>query len=89
MDEIQGIIETSIYVDDLDRAEAFYREVLGLRVVAREAGRHVFFHVGSASMLLLFNPETTARGDLLTHGAHGPGHFALGVKADDLPAWGE
>ena len=43
--EIEAIVETAIYVDDLDRAEAFYRDVLGLEVIGREAGRHVFFRV--------------------------------------------
>ena len=41
--EIEAIVETAIYVDDLDAAEAFYRDVLGLEVLGREAGRHVFF----------------------------------------------
>ena len=49
MDDIEGIIETGIYVDDLDRAEAFYRDVLGLSVLSRETGRHVFFKAGHLS----------------------------------------
>jgi catechol 2,3-dioxygenase-like lactoylglutathione lyase family enzyme len=86
--DILGIIETGVYADDLDRAEAFYRDVLGLAVAGKEAGRHVFFRAGPASMLLVFKPEATLRGDLLpAHGARGPGHFALGIRADDLPAW--
>jgi len=35
MTEIRNLVETSAYVDDLDRAEAFYRDVLGLEVIAR------------------------------------------------------
>src|SRR5262245_31467505 len=53
MHDIQRIIETGIYVDDLDKAEAFYHDVLGLPVLAREKGRHVFFQVGDASVLLV------------------------------------
>jgi catechol 2,3-dioxygenase-like lactoylglutathione lyase family enzyme len=90
MPEISGIVETGIYVDDLDRALAFYHEVLGLELLTREADRHVFFRVGPASVLLLFNAETTRRGDTLpAHGASGPGHFALGILAEDLEAWRE
>ena len=86
--KIQAIIETGICVDDLDQAEAFYRDVLGLPVIAKEAGRHVFFQVGTASVLLAFLPEATLKGDQLpAHGAHGPGHFALGIDASDLDAW--
>ncbi len=87
MGEIVAIVETAIYVDDLDRAEAFYRDMLGLEVIAREAGRHVFFRVGDG-VLLAFEPGATLRGDILpAHGASGPGHFALGVRAEDLDGW--
>jgi catechol 2,3-dioxygenase-like lactoylglutathione lyase family enzyme len=87
MDEIRAIVETAIYVDDLGRAEAFYRDVLGLVVIGREAGRHVFFRVGDG-LLLACNPETTLKGDMLPpHGAVGPAHFALSVRAEHLDDW--
>jgi catechol 2,3-dioxygenase-like lactoylglutathione lyase family enzyme len=85
---IQAIIETAIYVDDLDAAEDFYERILGLRVLGKEAGRHVFFQVGAASVLLAFLAETTLTGDRLpAHGAKGPGHFALGIAPRFLDAW--
>ena len=85
---IETIVETAIYATDLAVAEAFYSEVLGLPVVGREAGRHVFFQVGPGSMLLVFNPETTRRGGEFTpHGATGPGHFALGISRESLDDW--
>ena len=84
---IEAVVETAVYVDDLDAAEAFYRDVLGLEVLVREASRHVFFRVGDG-VLLAFNPEATLTGDLLpAHGARGPGHFALGVRAEKLDEW--
>ena len=87
MIEIVAVVETAIYVDDLDAAEAFYRGVLGLEVIGKEAGRHVFFRVGDG-VLLAFSPEATLRGDKLPpHGTTGPGHFALGVRAEDLDGW--
>jgi catechol 2,3-dioxygenase-like lactoylglutathione lyase family enzyme len=90
MDEIQAIVETGVYVDDLARAEAFYHGVLGLAVVGREPGRHVFFRVGSSAVLLVFNAEATRKGDVLPgHGAEGPGHFALGVLPGSLTVWRE
>lgn len=87
MSHIRAIVETAIYVDDLDAAEAFYRDVLGLDVIGKEAGRHVFFRVGDG-VLLAFDPDATLRGDKLpSHGARGPGHFALGVIAESLDDW--
>ena len=85
--EIEAIVETAIYVGDLDAAEVFYRDVLGLEVIGREAGRHVFFRVGDG-VLLAFVPDATLKGDMLPpHRATGPGHFALGVRAEDLDDW--
>jgi catechol 2,3-dioxygenase-like lactoylglutathione lyase family enzyme len=84
---IQHLVEAALYVDDLDRAEAFYQDVLGLQCIAKEPGRHVFFQVGQ-SVLLLFNPEATANsGAFPSHGATGPGHAALGISADSLDDW--
>src|SRR5262245_36018627 len=88
MDELMTIVETSLYADDLDAAEAFYRDVLGLTVLGKEPGRHVFFRVGNASVLLVFDPTATLRGDTLpAHGARGPGHFAFGVRPGALEDW--
>jgi len=85
---IKAVIETAIYVDDLQATEAFYGTILGLTVIAKVRGRHVFFLVGASSVLLAFIAETTLNGDHLPpHGAKGPGHFALGIDADALDAW--
>jgi catechol 2,3-dioxygenase-like lactoylglutathione lyase family enzyme len=86
--KITAVIETALYADDLQAAETFYGTVLGLEVIGNEAGRHVFFRVGEASVLLAFRAETTLNGDHLpAHGASGPGHFALGIDTESLGAW--
>ncbi|MBV8270398.1 MAG: VOC family protein [Planctomycetaceae bacterium] len=88
MTAIRALVETSAYVDDLDHAEAFYRDVLGLEPIGKETGRHVFFRVGASDVLLLFLAEETLKGaQLPAHGATGPTHFALGIAAADLDAW--
>ncbi|MBM3299941.1 MAG: VOC family protein [Deltaproteobacteria bacterium] len=84
---IKAIIETAIYVDDLQGTETYYETVLGLKVIAKEPNRHVFFQVGDASVLLAFLAETTLREKKTPHGAKGPGHFAFGIEAGDLEAW--
>jgi catechol 2,3-dioxygenase-like lactoylglutathione lyase family enzyme len=86
--KIKAVVETAIYIDDLQAAETFYGTVLGLRVIGKEPGRHVFFRVGEASVLLTFLAEATLKGDQLPpHGASGPGHFALGIEAEAFDAW--
>ena len=76
--KIKALIETATYVDDLQAAEAFYGTVLGHRVMGKKPSRHVFFQAGEVSVLLTFRAEATLKGDQLpSHGATGPGHFAL------------
>ncbi|WP_142524365.1 VOC family protein [Methylacidimicrobium cyclopophantes] len=88
-----GILETTLYVSDLDAAEAFYQKVLGLERIGREKGRHVFFRCGE-SILLLFDPKRTIRrqsaDDRLaapSHGAIGPGHVAFRIQEGETEAW--
>jgi catechol 2,3-dioxygenase-like lactoylglutathione lyase family enzyme len=83
-----GVLESALYADDLEVAEAFYSQVLGLELDSKEAERHVFFKCGG-SMLLLFSPKTTLReGPVPSHGATGPGHVAFAVASDDdLTFW--
>lgn len=84
-----GLLEAALYADDLDAAERFYGDTLGLPTVLKMEGRHVFFRAGSV-VLLIFDPnaaETPGDGPLAAppHGAHGPGHACL--ASDDLAAW--
>ncbi|QDU62046.1 fosfomycin resistance protein FosB [Planctomycetes bacterium Pan216] len=88
MRPIQRIVETALCVDDLNAAEAFYRDVLEFEGKGNEAGRHVFFRVGADSVLLLFSAENTRKGELLPpHGTSGAGHVAFGVGAEELDQW--
>jgi len=54
--QVAEVLETCLSVDDLEQEEKFYHDVLGLRVVLREEGRHVFLRCGRG-MLLLFRSE--------------------------------
>jgi catechol 2,3-dioxygenase-like lactoylglutathione lyase family enzyme len=86
--KIKAVVETAIYVDDLQATETFYRTGLGLPVIGKEPRRHVSFQASEASVLLAFLAEATLKGDQLPpHGAAGPRHFALGIEAEALDAW--
>jgi catechol 2,3-dioxygenase-like lactoylglutathione lyase family enzyme len=86
--KILCVTETAIYVDDLDAAEDFYSRIFGLRVMGKDATRHVFFQVGESSVLLAFLAATTIKGERLpSHGTTGPGHFAMGIEAASLDEW--
>ena len=84
---ITGILETVLYVADIERAERFYRDVMALRPIGKEAGRHVFFRVGSG-VLLLFRAETTRRaGTLPAHGAEGDIHVCFAISPAEYETW--
>lgn len=89
----EGILETVLYADDLDAAEAFYGGVIGLERIARQTGRHVFYRCGSG-VLLIFDPERTEVEATLAdapgvppHGARGPGHMAFSAPSSELDRW--
>lgn len=88
------ILETALYVDDLDRACRFYGEVLGLRALNSDQRFHAF-DVGGTSVLLLFKRGSTLEtvrlpgGTIPPHDGHGPLHIAFAVTTDGLAAWEE
>lgn len=90
---IEGILETALYVADLDAAEAFYGGVLGLERISRAGNRHVFFRCGPG-VLLIFNPAETvkpppagARFPAPPHGTSGSGHMCFRLPGNTLDAW--
>ena len=81
------ILETCLYAEDLEGAERFYTEVLGLDRIAKVEGRHVFFRCGGR-VFLVFNPAATIGGGMVpAHGASGPGHACFAATPDELDGW--
>ena len=90
---ISRVLEACLYATNLDAAERFYVDVLGLERYSVMPGRHVFFRCGPG-MFLVFNPARTSGEPSLVggalvpaHGATGPGHVAFAVADADIPAW--
>ena len=92
MPTLSGVIETALYVDDLEQARLFYEDVLGLSRLTGDA-RFLAFDVGGRSVLLLFRRGATLEtvhlpgGTIPPHDGSGPIHVAFSVAADDLAAW--
>jgi catechol 2,3-dioxygenase-like lactoylglutathione lyase family enzyme len=90
--QLDRVIETCLYVDDLDRAARFYERVLGLALLTSDA-RFRAYDVGGNSVLLLFRRGATLEtvrmpgGTIPPHDGHGPLHMAFAVSADELPQW--
>ena len=89
---LDGVLETALYVDDLDRAARFYEDVLGLQTLTSDS-RFRAYDVGGRSVLLLFRRGATLEtvrlpgGTIPPHDGHGPLHVAFAVPANCLTAW--
>ena len=90
-DVLEGMLETALYAEDLDKAEAFYEGVLGLSKISRSGNRHVFLRCGPG-VLLIFNPKETIKPPSPTalqvppHGTSGAGHACFRVSGENLDA---
>ena len=88
-----AVLESALYVTDLEVAEVFYAEVLGLPVIAKVAERHVFFRCGGG-VVLLFNADATrnppapdAKLPVPPHGTVGQGHLCFAASAEEITRW--
>ncbi len=90
---IHGVVETILYTDDLPRAVAFYREVLGLAPMTGDPARFQAFDSGCSRVLLLFKrgatlaPTPVPGGVIPPHDGTGPQHIAFAIDAESLGAW--
>ena len=89
---IRRVLETALSVDDMERAVAFYRDVLGLRPMGGNA-RLTPIDAGEGSVLLLFLRGASADGvaypggRIPPHDGAGPMHVAFAVVADAFAHW--
>ncbi|KTC43242.1 glyoxalase [Pseudomonas fluorescens ABAC62] len=94
MPQIKRIIETALYVDDLERAKAFYTQYLQLEMMV-ESQVLVAFNVGHQNTLLLFkrgaslHTKYLSGGEIPPHDASGRIHVCFAIDAQDMPAWEE
>src|SRR5438105_3235913 len=89
---VKKILETSLYVRDLDRSAEFYRELLQAEKIAGDQ-RFVALAIGGQNVLLLFkqqasdNAVATPGGIIPGHGAGGGAHVAFAIPAESMAEW--
>jgi len=89
---VRRVLETALYVDDVDRAVKFYTSVLGLRLMG-QAERMASVDAGSSTVLLLFRRGAsiggipTEGGAIPPHDGAGPWHLAFAIDAADFESW--
>ena len=87
--QVNGILETSLYIEDPARSVEFYRRVFGFELIdtdqkegITDGTRLYAMRAGDRSVLLLFKKGATADTD-----ATGAIHVAFGISRSELPAW--
>lgn len=90
---LHGVLETCLYVDDLEEATRFYEQVLGARPFMTEPERHVFTRIGN-TLVFLFRAIATRNAHppgnglpVPVHGADGPGHVAFSIDPEHFENW--
>lgn len=92
MPQVTGVLETCLYVEDLERAAKFYEELLGLRRLDGD-DRFRVLSVADRQVLLLFKrgmtlePICTPGGIVPPHDGHGALHVAFAIPASEFGDW--
>jgi catechol 2,3-dioxygenase-like lactoylglutathione lyase family enzyme len=84
--KLDGILESSLYVDDLPRAVRFYQEIFGFPVISDFGERGCAMHAGPRQVLLLFK-KGASRTIVSPHDGDGELHIAFAISASELAAW--
>jgi catechol 2,3-dioxygenase-like lactoylglutathione lyase family enzyme len=82
----EGLLESSLYVDDVARSAGFYERIFGFRVITDFGGRGCAMEAGTRQVLLLFKKG----GSLAIESPHdgdGELHLAFAISAGELADW--
>ena len=89
---VTHVLETALYVEDLDRSERFYSDLFGFERMLRDE-RMCALAVPGQQMLLLFKvggsvePSPSAVGTIPPHDGRGTQHLCFAVPAADIEGW--
>lgn len=90
--KVDGLLETALHTDDMPRAVAFFRDVLGLAPML-ETERLTAFDAGGSGVLLVFRRGMTGEdvetptGTIPGHWSEGRLHMAFRIAADAYDPW--
>jgi catechol 2,3-dioxygenase-like lactoylglutathione lyase family enzyme len=82
----EGLLESSLYVDDLARSVRFYEQIFGFRVISDFGGRGYALQAGDRQVLLLFK-KGGSREMQTPHDGDGELHLAFAIPAGELASW--
>jgi len=89
---LQGMLEFSLYVEDVSRAADFYHDLFGFPVLLSKE-RMAALDVEGKQILLLFKHGASSEamnmpgGVLPPHDGEGTSHVAFSIRASDMARW--
>jgi catechol 2,3-dioxygenase-like lactoylglutathione lyase family enzyme len=90
--QVRGVLETSLYVGDLERSRSFYNTLFGFKTLSQD-DRFCALDVCGHQILLLFQKGAAIRpifidgGVIPPHDGEGQLHLAFAIGQDDLDPW--
>lgn len=81
-----GILESSLYVNDLSRSVRFYKEIFGFCVIGDFGERGCAMQAGRGQVLLLFK-RGASRATQTPHDGEGELHVAFAIPLAELANW--
>ena len=92
MPSVTGVLETALYVADLERAAGFYKDLFGFETLLVDDRLHAL-SVADRQVLLLFKQgasrerATVPGGSIPPHDGSGRLHMAFAIAASELSGW--
>ena len=84
--KLQGVLETALYVDDVERAAEFYQRLFGFERMAGDARLQALSVLGKQVLLVCKRGASLALG-ATAHDATGQQHLCFAVEAAELDRW--
>lgn len=81
-----GILESSLYVNDVPRSIRFYQETFGFPMISDFGERGCAMHAGPQQVLLLFK-KGASRAITSPHDGDGELHLAFAIASGELANW--
>jgi catechol 2,3-dioxygenase-like lactoylglutathione lyase family enzyme len=82
----EGILESSLYVNDVAESAQFYEKIFGFRVISDFGERGCALQAGDRQVLLLFK-KGGSREIASPHDGDGELHVAFAIAASELARW--
>ena len=90
--KVAGILETALYVDDLERATSFYRRLFDFELHAQDHRISIFLVPRQGVLLLLkrgasSQPHASSGGMIPGSDASGPQHVCFAIPSAEFDVW--